>query len=447
MSPLHHAGVVRSRQLEGLRVECTVPIEVHVATEHADVGSLERTVSAALAEVGIRLWRELVDRLEAALPTPTSCDQCGGRMKSNGRAPRRLVTVSGEVELRRRRYRCTACGLELVPLDVALGLEPRTQHTLGVRERGLWLVTEMSYQKAVETAAELRRWPIGRGELHRWVAQEGATLDAARAAETEAILGTHPDRTTQRPRRGGTVWVSADGTMVHDRSTGTELEVKIGLVFDGARRIGRTRRTLTGRTLDAGTESWTVFAERFTALCTKLGVYEADRICFVSDGAAAIRWIRERAFPSAIELLDWYHLAEALRRAIGDERSDRLEAALDVAAPGDAERLAELLAGWAYEEAGLDLDRADKLAAVRGYVLANRRAIENYAIVPLASSGPMEKAVDIVIARRFKARGMSWFRRGVSALVRLRLLRPNGTWSRYWSARFASALRPWPSPA
>ena len=427
-------------------MECTVPVEVTLATEHADVGSLERTVSTALAEVGVRLWHELVGRLEAALPVPLACAACGGPVKANGRAPRRLVTLSGEVELRRRRYRCTGCGLETVPLDAALGLEPRTQHTLGVRERGLWLVTEMSYQRAVDTAAELRGWSIGRGELHRWVADEGAALEAARAADAEAVLGSHPDRRA-RPRRGGTVWVSADGTMVHDRSTGSELEVKIGLVFDGARRTGRTRRALTGRTLDAGTESWTAFAERFTALCTRLGVYEADRILFVSDGAIAIRWIRERAFPTAIELLDWYHLVEALRRAIGDERSDRLDLALAIAGPGDAEGLAELLAGWAYEEAGLDLARADKLAAVRGYVLANRRAIENYAIVPLASSGPMEKAVDIVVTRRFKARGMSWFRRGVSALVRLRLLRLNNTWGSYWSERFAAALRPWPSPA
>jgi len=29
-------------------MECTVPVEVHLATEHADVGSLERTISAAL---------------------------------------------------------------------------------------------------------------------------------------------------------------------------------------------------------------------------------------------------------------------------------------------------------------------------------------------------------------------------------------------------------------
>ncbi|HUR03603.1 MAG TPA: UPF0236 family protein [Nonomuraea sp.] len=423
-----------------------MPIEVHLVSDQADVGSLERTIGAALGEIGVRLWHELVARLEAALPTPVTCAGCGGRLKANGRAPRRLVTLVGEVELRRRRYRCTGCGAEQVPLDAALGLEPRVAHILGVRERGLWLVTELSYAKAVEAAAELRGWPIGRGELHRWVADEGAALEAAQAAETEALLGAHPDRRS-RPRRGGTVWVSADGTMVHDRATGSELEVKIGLVFDGARRTGRTRRALTGRTLDAGTGSWTAFAERFTALCTRLGVFDAERILFVSDGAASIRWIRERAFPTAIELLDWYHLVEALRSAIGHDRPDRLETALAVAEPGDAERLAELLAGWAYEEAGLDLARSDRLTAVWGYVTNNRRAIENYRIVPLASSGPMEKAVDIVVARRFKARGMSWFRRGVSALVRLRLLRLNGTWTRYWSGRFAALLRPWPSPA
>jgi len=426
-------------------MKCTVPVQVQLATEHADIGSLERTIAAALVDVGRALWTALVTQLEAMLPAPAACEGCGGPVKANGRAPRRLVTLTGEVELRRQRYRCTSCGLETVPLDEALGLEPRTQHTLGVRERGLWLVTEMSYAKAAETAGELRGWSIGRSELHRWVAQEGAALDAARAAETEALLGAHPDR-RDRPKRGGTAWVSLDGTMVHDRASGTELEVKIGLVFDGTRRTGRNRRALTGRTLDAGTETWTGFAERFTALCTRLGVFEADRICFVSDGAASIRWIRERAFPDAIELLDWYHLVEALRRAIGDERPDRLETAIAVAGPGDALGLVELLAGWAYEEAGSDLARSDKLTAVWGYVANNRRAIENYAIVPLASSGPMEKAVDIVVARCFKARGMSWFRRGVSALVRLRLLRLNGTWQRYWSERFAAALRPWPSP-
>ncbi len=121
----------------------------------------------------------------------------------------------------------------------------------------------MSHAKAAETVGELPRWPVGCTELHRRVAEEGAALEAARAAETEALLGARPDR-RGRPRRRGTVWVSVDGTMVHDRASGTELEVKIGLVFDGTRRTGRSRRVLTGRTLYAGAETWTGLAERFT---------------------------------------------------------------------------------------------------------------------------------------------------------------------------------------
>jgi hypothetical protein len=70
---------------------------------------------------------------------------------------------------------------------------------------------------------------------------------------------------------------------------------------------------------------------------------------------------------------------------------------------------------------------------VIGYVGNDARAIANYRIVPLASSGPMEKGVDIIICRRFKTRGMSRFRQGVSRLLHLKLLRLNGSWDRYWA--------------
>ena len=77
----------------------------------------------------------------------------------------------------------------------------------------------------------------------------------------------------------------------------------------------------------------------------------------------------------------------------------------------------------------------------------NRQGIANYRIVPLASSGPMEKAVDLVVCRRFKSRGMSWFRQGVSHLLHLKLLRLNGSWDRYWAERLGASMRPWPAAA
>ena len=91
-------------------MECTVPVAVHLAIEHADVGSLERAVTDALARVGQALWAELLGRLDEALARPATCPACGDRLVANGRAPRRLVTLAGEVELRRRRYRCLGCG-------------------------------------------------------------------------------------------------------------------------------------------------------------------------------------------------------------------------------------------------------------------------------------------------------------------------------------------------
>ena len=423
-------------------MEYTVPLTVTLRTDHADLGSLERAIDAALAEAGRALWAELVRLLEAALSVPTGC-RCGGTLKANGRAPRRLVTLAGEVDLQRRRFRCRACGAEVVPLDVALGLEPRVQHSLGVRERALWLVTEMSYAKTAATLDELRRLPVSHGELHHWVAEEGARIEATIVAETEAILGDQPSRApTGRP--AGDVWVQADGTMVHGR-TGALFEAKVGLVFRGTRRTGRTRRALIDRTYVAETANWTTFAERLVATCARLGVYDAERIFFVSDGAAAIRWIRERSFPSAIELLDWYHLTEQLKRGIGLAYPDILERALRAAEPGDVERLLAILDGHVRLLAGEDLEQAAQAQAAIGYVTSNRRAIANYRIVPLASSGPMEKGVDLTICRRFKLRGMSWYRRGVSHLLRLRILRLNGTWARYWAERLAAVLRPWPS--
>ena len=430
--------------MESIAVPVSLTVELH--PEGADIGSLERAVSAGLAEVSRQLWAEVIGALERSLVVQRGHIDCGGILKSNGRARRRMVTLAGEVGLSRRRYRCGACGAEVVPLDLALGLEPRMQHTTGVRERALFLVTELSYAKTARTLDELRGLSVSHGQLHHWVATEGALIEAQAAARTEAILGAHPDRGSTG-RMPGDVWVAADGTMVNDRWSGTHMEVKLGLVFTGTEQTGRDRRALTDRHLVGATGSWTTFAERFTAACAALGVYEAERILFVSDGAAAIRWIRERSFPDAIELLDWYHLVEQLRFGVGREHEEVLSTALGAAMPGDVDALLAILRAHARAMDRDNPEQALRCRGVIGYVANNRRGIINYRIVPLASSGPMEKGVDITICRRFKTRGMSWFRQGVSALLHLKLLRLNGTWDRYWAGRLGAARRPWPAAA
>src|SRR3990172_5172657 len=374
--PLGRLEVVGTQQPKGLTVESiAVPVSVNVEVRPvgADIGSLERAISGALAEVARQLWAEVIAALERSLVVPRGHVGCGGILRANGRAPRRIVTLAGELELRRRRYRCGACDAEVVPLDEALGLEPRTQHTLGVRERALWLVTELSYAKSARTLDELRSLPVGHGQLHRWVAEEGARIEVETAARTEALLGAHPERASTG-RMAGDVWVQADGTMVHGRS-GHEFEVKLGLVFTGAEQLRKDRRRLLDRHLVGATGSWTTFAERFTAACAAMGVYEAERILFVSDGAAAIRWIRERSFPDAIELLDWYHLVENLRRGIGSAHEEVLSTAIGAAAPGDVEALLAILRSHARALEADDPEQALRSPPLLPYVAKERRGL------------------------------------------------------------------------
>jgi hypothetical protein len=269
-----------------------VSLSVELRPEGADIGSLERAVSAGLAEAARRLWAEIMAALERLVTVPRGHVGCGGLLRANGRAQRRIVSLAGEVTLSLRRYRCAACGGEVRPLAELLGLEPRVQHTLGVRERALWLATELSYAKTARALDELRGIGVSHGQVHTWVKEEGARIEADIAERTEAVLGDRPSRDGSPEPMAGDVWVSADGTMVNDRRSGTHMEVQLGLVFRGSERTGKDRRRLLDRHYVGATGSWTTFAERLTAACAEMGVYEAHRILFVSDGALPIRWIR-----------------------------------------------------------------------------------------------------------------------------------------------------------
>lgn len=73
-----------------------------------------------------------------------------------------------------------------------------------------------------------------------------------------------------------------------------------------------------------------------------------------------------------------------------------------------------------------------KLLELINYVSNNRDGIENASRVDFYGSGPIEKAVDITICRRFKKRGMSWYVHKANPLLALRLLKLNGERETYW---------------
>ncbi len=63
-----------------------------------------------------------------------------------------------------------------------------------------------------------------------------------------------------------------------------------------------------------------------------------------------------------------------------------------------------------------------RIIEVMNYVRKNLDWIANIPKVQGYGSGPVEKTTDITVARRFKKRGMSWYRRNANPLLKLRLL-------------------------
>jgi len=55
-------------------------------------------------------------------------------------------------------------------------------------------------------------------------------------------------------------------------------------------------------------------------------------------------------------------------------------------------------------------------------------------------SGDAEKANDLLVARRQTTQGMDWSEETSMALMRLRALRLNGDWDRYWRQRTFPSL-------
>ena len=324
---------------------------------------------------------------------------------------------------------------------------PGRQHTLGVRERALWLVTELSYARTARTLEELRGLAVSHGQLHRWVAEEGARIEADVAARTEAIFGAHPERGPTLGRHDGDVWVSADGTMVHDRGERHPRGGQAGLVFRGHRtdRQGPpapARPPLRAAPPGRGRRSPSASprpARRWAST-------RPERILFVSDGAPPSAGSGSGPSPTRSSCSTGItsssssapgsgsrpggaragHRGGPARRRRGPPRDPHGPCPLAPARRPRAGARCRASSATSRTTAG-DRQLPHRAAGVLGTHGEGRR---HHHGPPLQAPGH-----ELVPA---------WRQPPAS---HLRLLRLNGTWDRYWAERMAAALRPWPSAA
>jgi len=412
--------------------EIRISLKLKITLERRDVHGIEEALLKAREEAFLAIFQRVLERVEAeAVRDKRRCLRCGQEYVRNGRRAKRLRTLVGELWYRRVRVRCRGCGEEHFPLDEALKLEGGEGTTLGVRERSLWAAVELSYEKAHEFLSKYTGLGVSRKKIYSMAMEEGERIAAWEERRRERVF--EEGVVVEGQKKPGTLYIQVDGTAVNDREERDWMECKVGASFSRRVNVSKGRVWLADKRTYAGVESHESFGEKFFLDCVAQGVLGAERVIFISDGAKWIRKLKEDYFPGALGVLDIWHLERELRFVLGAEREALVASLKGLALEGNGQEIAQRLVRESQRCS--DSRLAMKILETAGYVMSNLDWIENIPKADGYGSGPVEKTVDITVARRFKRRGMSWLRTRVNPLLKLRLLKLNGEWDQYWQER------------
>jgi len=417
--------------------EITISLTITIPLERTDINWVEEVVVRKREEVFKEVFREVVKVLEEGVKRP-ECECGAGAMVKEGKNARKVVTLVGEVEFERQRYGCSRCGAQRYPLDELLGMEPQKKCTVGVEERALWTAVEVSYEKSEEFLKKFTGLEVSRGLIHTMALEEGRRIMKWEEERREEVFGKGED-IDEGGKAQEVFYVQVDGTGVNDRENKEWMECKVGASFSRRAVVSKNRVKLVDKRSYAAIEGVEAFGEKFFLECVKNGVLEAKTVFFIGDGARWIRGIQRDYFPGSVGVLDLWHLERELKLALGEEREKEVEACKALALAGRGSEIIQRLMQVSSQMKSLE--EMKKIVQVMGYVRGNLDWIANIPKVGEYGSGPVEKTVDVTVCRRFKKRGMSWYRWGANPLLKLRLLKLNGEWEAYWQSRRDATAR------
>jgi hypothetical protein len=427
-------------------------LEERVKEPQPTLEQLTQAVFALRQELTQWVTEGLVEQTHRALleQRTAACPQCGQTLSARGPGERTVETLVGAIRLQRPYFDCERCQLGSSPLDAALGVTDRRKQP-DVQKAAVQLTKEIPYETACELFEELTGLPLsahtahevtqevaaGLGVLEVAPSREEITATIAAVAATQtwrpilvlaidgADVPTRPE--TAKGRRPG----RKKGRAKRARWTGEWREAK-GFRFyliDDERII----HVLSWHQVQTEEEAATALQQVKTAGL----IPEAQiRLCVMADGA---RWIWKQVqalFPSAVEILDYYHCCEHLHKV----------AALQYGAHPARQQewseatVARLFWGevhgviWGLQRMKpTDTPAAEAIDKLVGYLQRHQERLD-YRFArkggyPIGSGG-IESANKFICHVRLKRSGAWWYVANANQMLALRCAKYNGTFDR-----------------
>ena len=409
----------------------------------ASIRAHRGTLTGAMVEALVR--QRYADLLTQDVAPCPNCGRCVGREKDL--RARTVETMMGSTRLERPYFYCRRCRVGFAPLDTALGLAPgRKQDDL--REEAARLAMEMPYEDAQGFMERLTDAGMSDCAIHEAVEQIGGPLDVLDVAPSRHQI---EDRIAQL--QAGHGWrpiavLALDGAMVPTRPESAKGS------RPGRRRQRAHRARWKGEYREAkGFRLFLVDEERIVHLISwhqvandkELGQAlkrlkddgripeDQVRLCVIGDGASWIWKWAEELFPSARQVLDFYHLSQYLHEVAQTQYADDPSRACEWLEATMARLNCNEAAGvlWGLQRMQPVSDEATKaIQAAVSYLTEHLSRLDygshrkgGYPI----GSGAIESAHRFVAHARLKRSGAWWYEESSNHMLALRSAKYNGT--------------------
>jgi hypothetical protein len=441
MSTAPPTSAVKQALRDALRREVVPALEALIEALPERVGQAaeaERRLRAgalATARLLLAAWGQAAD----ATASRPDCPRCRLPMRHKGYKAATTLTTLGAAPFRRARFRCEACGAECYPDDARL-------RCLG---RGVsWPLAEVVGRLAAQLPFEQARDNVEADYAVHLAKQTVADLaEAAGSAVLQAEderrhrIAGRQDPLPESPLQPEQVCLFADGTTVHTEGDWHEVRVATATARGAAgQALARQSRA---RFLAVADFAWLLLL-----LARGVGYQNARLRAFIADGAHWLWKLAEDYFPSAIQILDWYHLSEHVHKAAAGALGEGSAAAGAWAREREAElwegRVEDALAVVQAEACRIRSPaKRVALAELRTYLENNRGRVNypRYRELGLpVGSGQVEAQCKTLVGARCKLAGMrNWTCAGAEGVLRLRAALQEGSYAELWQRRLQPA--------
>jgi hypothetical protein len=475
----------KREQYQAAESERIKAIEEIEGIEEGNTKELEEKIYQRLFQIGRRLMEGRMNKGKEPVPTKIQ-GECGHDQKLVGYRTKKLLTLFGELELKRAYYQCqvvkgqeeereqvSKCSHGRAPADERWGVQGK-RTTLGVQRYISYLCSMLTFEEAAETLRQFLPLKISARQALNLVKPVGNALAEREDKEVRALFGEAEKSSTNDDNKVfqsaikdmRRLYIETDGIMERMRRGSVPMEkheqerkgdvyreIKVGAVFLAER--GKERSELAPDVwIDTPKEGSQHYVARRTArggfdtllytLAWKSGLKRAEQVVVIGDGAHWIWDLADEQFPGAVEIVDLYHakehvweVAHAVFGRATQKGASWARQACDLLVHGEVEDLVALISKLPSIAPPPGKSKSIPEQAI-GYFTTNAQRMRYPSFRAQGmhvGSGIAEAACKTVVTTRLKRTGMRWTPSGLDALLPLRTAKLNRTYDDFWQTQ------------